>query len=620
MYFLKSNFLMRKFSISIIIFSLLFVFLPKKADAQYVDIVQLSKEFGLDTIAVMVGKITLKKLTAKTVNWINSGFKGNPAYVADPKQFFLEIADSAASDVLSSTQLNKLCTPFKASVRLALVKNYLADQDNYSCTLRTLKNNYDQFTKDFSKGGWDGWFEVTQTSGNTPFGAYLNVQSGLNKKINSGTTEYKKELEQGQGFLSFKRCKEGKKLTAGEVSAFNYLNDTNLKAGDCLDTDKETTTPGSVINDQLSNSLGSAFKQLEAADEINEIVTALVTQLVEQVIGGVGKGLRGVSERPAGGGQSYTSQLGAEGQPPPTVDPNSIEVKQGGINCSSSSTSSGNGDTTDGSEPSPNDGNGSSGNSNFSSNCTSEPTTVSGLPKIDFGSGTGGGGGGSCPVPTTPKSLCEKVDQGAVLAILNKYRPSNAGITAAIVEVNGLYPEAKVLAHARLDKIDFGGGLVVDVIIGALGGTREGKGWGWGVDCECGNTGTAPGTGNTVSAVSLIQGGGGEDESGAPTSLLEDVRSERAKYGTNVVGGDLGALLNAIAWKNRSSGWGLSRKDFGEQCASPVGQIACDILYHRPSNTIYDVLYAAGEVSKPQWDKLGENTDERRPWVAPVQP
>ncbi|HBB49689.1 TPA: hypothetical protein DEQ22_03205 [Candidatus Nomurabacteria bacterium] len=105
-----------------------------------------------------------------------------------------------------------------------------------------------------------------------------------------------------------------------------------------------------------------------------------------------------------------------------------------------------------------------------------------------------------------------------------------------------------------------------------------------------------------------------------PLSLLSDVQAERAKYGAIVQDAELGALLNAVAWKNRDAGWGLSRKDFGEQCSSPVGQIACDILYHKPSNTIFDVLYAAGEVSTPTWDALGQNTDTRRPWVAPVQP
>lgn len=602
------------------ILSTFLVAVPQKTHAQYVDIANTLKEYGLDTVGYTAAQIVLKKLTAKTVNWINSGFKGNPAYPTNPKQFFLDVGDDVASNILSSTKLNKICAPFKAKVRIALVKNYLSEDENYSCTLTTLKNNYDAFTQDFSQGGWNGWFEVTQNSGGNPFGVYFSAQSELLKKVSNEKGEYKTELEQGKGILSLKRCPPAGLVTQAMIDQTKALIAMgNLKAensavagkkvGDCT-VPKETVTPGTLINDQLTKSLGATWEKLGAADEISEIMTALVTQLVEKALGSA-KGLRGTSEKPGTGGQSDTEKLANEREPAPKVDPNTINrsIEQGGINCSSSSSSSADGGGEE---------NGAS-SSSFSSNCSSTETTVQ-LPNIDFGGGGAGGGGGSCPVPTTPKSLCEKVDQGVVLAILNKYRPSNAGITAAIVEVQGVYPQAKVIPHTRLDKIDFGGGLVVDVIIGAVGGTAEGKGWGWGVDCECGNTGTAPGTGNAISADDFLGGGSAGDESGSPASLLEDVRAERAKFGANVVGADLGKLLNAVAWKNRTSGWGLSRKDFGQQCSSPVGQIACDILYHKPTNTIYDVLVAAGEISTPTWDELGENTDARRPWVAPVQP
>lgn len=616
------------------LFILVFASVPQKTNAQYVDIVQSIKELGADTVAYSAAQLVLKKLTAKTVNWINSGFKGNPAYVTNPKQFFLDIADDTASKILSDTKLNQLCSPFKAQVRLALVKNYISEDENYACTLTTIKNNYEAFMGDFTQGGWDGWFQMTQSSGGNPFGAYFSAQSQLLKKVESDKGIIEKELEQGKGILSLKRCPPSLTVTQAMIDQDKASQNpsggllpsrrTDLigkKVGDCLG-EKETVTPGTVINDQLSKSLGATWEKLGAADEISEIMTALVTQLVEKALGSA-SGLFGTSQRSATGA-SDTEKLANEAEPNPRIDPNQINrsIRQGGINCTSSSSSSGG---ANGSEPSPNDpdpndpGSGSGGgvSSSSSSNCTSTQTTVD-LPNIDFGGGTAGGG--SCPVPTTPKSLCEKVDKDAVLAILNKYRPSNAGITEAIKEVNGLYPQAKVLPHTRLDKIDFGGGLVVDVIIGAVGGTAEGKGWTWGVDCECGNTGTAPGTGNTVDPYTFINGGSNQTESGVAASLLDDVRAERAKYGASVSGANLGALLNAVAWKNRSSGWGLSRKDFGTQCASPVGQVACDILYHKPTNTIYDVLIAAGEASTPTWDPLGENTDSRRPWVAPVQP
>jgi hypothetical protein len=68
-----------------------------------------------------------------------------------------------------------------------------------------------------------------------------------------------------------------------------------------------TQTPGSVINGGLQKALGSSVDALNIADEINEIVSALFAQLLQQVITG-GGGLAGVS-RDSGTGKSYLQEL-----------------------------------------------------------------------------------------------------------------------------------------------------------------------------------------------------------------------------------------------------------------------------------------------------------------------
>src|SRR4051812_4231788 len=47
------------------------------------------KQFVLDPIARTAARYVIKRITTQTVNWINSGFKGNPAFVTNPQQFFL---------------------------------------------------------------------------------------------------------------------------------------------------------------------------------------------------------------------------------------------------------------------------------------------------------------------------------------------------------------------------------------------------------------------------------------------------------------------------------------------------------------------------------------------------
>jgi hypothetical protein len=109
----------------------------------------------------------------------------------------------------------------------------------------------------------------------------------------------------------------------------------------------------------------------------------------------------------------------------------------------------------------------------------------------------------------------------------------------------------------------------------------------------------------------------------AQQSLLPEIKAERAKIAGVPSEEQLAEMLNAIAWRNRAAGWGLSRKEGGNRCVSPlVGSIACDILHHKPTNTLYDVFGAVGDVggTRPQFDPLGPPASPDRVWVAPVDP
>lgn len=125
-------------------------------------------------------------------------------------------------------------------------------------------------------------------------------------------------------------------------------------------------------------------------------------------------------------------------------------------------------------------------------------------------------------------------------------------------------------------------------------------------------------------------GGGGGGGSGPivlppgtsyPASLLADVQAERNKY-ERPTGPQLGAILNAVAWKNRDKGWGLSAKPGGHHVMSPQGVwVASDILHHKPTGLLYDVIGDAGVTSKPQWGIAGQyKPGSDRPWVAPIAP
>jgi hypothetical protein len=70
-------------------------------------------------------------------------------------------------------------------------------------------------------------------------------------------------------------------------------------------------------------------------------------------------------------------------------------------------------------------------------------------------------------------------DRQFVLSILGQFNPTNVGIQQAVGELRKHpgYEHVVVLEHAqRLDKLDFGKGHVVDVVVGAGGPNPS---WGW---------------------------------------------------------------------------------------------------------------------------------------------
>lgn len=465
---------MKKIFASLLIFSLIFVSFPQKTSAQYTDVANTLKEYGLDSVAYLVAKTITRKLTQKTVNWINSGFKGNPGYITDPGNFFLNVGDDLASQFLSQAGVNKLCSPFKAEVRLALAKNYINDNNNYSCTLSILQNNYDSFTQDFTQGGWQGWFEITQNQQNNPYGAYLAARNTLSIQVGTEITNKKAELDLGSGFMSLKRCPRGAQTFVDPVSQATVCS-----------VAEETVTPGTVISDQIKETLGTKWGELVSADEFNEIVTALVSQLIEQVAGKA-SGLLGASERTTNnlGAQqpSLVDQIAAEAQP--VVNYN-ISATQPSLRCTTTGGAGGGGGSGGGS--------GGNGGSGGSASCQTTPGTVSGIPAWPLGSGGTGGGGGACPAYTPDPAVdCTRVDSGGVLAILNSYPPTNNGMRAAAGQIQSRYGGVILQHPVRLDKFDFGNGMVVDVMIGAVGNAgpdgedslAEG-GWGWNVECAC---------------------------------------------------------------------------------------------------------------------------------------
>lgn len=104
-----------------------------------------------------------------------------------------------------------------------------------------------------------------------------------------------------------------------------------------------------------------------------------------------------------------------------------------------------------------------------------------------------------------------------------------------------------------------------------------------------------------------------------PESLLETVREERARYGTPLSNTEMGALVNAVAWRHRDDGWKVAAKDVGAMTIQPRTGISIsrDILIHEPSKQMWDVLSDVAGAAAPVW---GDPMVQDMVAVAPVRP
>src|SRR3989344_1544613 len=103
------------------------------------------KEFVLDPIAWFVAKVLIKHMTRSIVNWINTGFDGNPAFVTDLGGFLTDVADQEIGNFIYGSGLSALCDPFELQIRLSLALKYSPVTEKIACRLSDVVNNIDNF-------------------------------------------------------------------------------------------------------------------------------------------------------------------------------------------------------------------------------------------------------------------------------------------------------------------------------------------------------------------------------------------------------------------------------------------------------------------------------------------
>jgi len=340
--------------VSILSLNLSFLAVPKKteADIPVINPVHIAEwitdslkavfEAAVQSAAKTAARIVIQRVTQATVDWINGGFSGQPAYVADFSKFMTGeggVADRTFGDFIANSDLNFLCDPFRVQVMIALQLGYGANLKNqigctFSGVTRNINNavnnasigvnasanvNVSNFT---SSGGWDSWLKQTLQPQNNPVGAYLIAKSNLDAQIETAKGSATLGLTIGQGALSFNRCVDTYYNKAGNQigKSSEYTSGAGETGGgrppapaNATRTDPKCTvkTPGSTIttmlgfkatSDQRMNELVGAL-----SDGIDQIFSALFTSLIQK---GMDQLNNGVLDTNTASNNTYNSAIG----------------------------------------------------------------------------------------------------------------------------------------------------------------------------------------------------------------------------------------------------------------------------------------------------------------------
>ena len=234
------------------------------------------------TIATEQLKNYLTKLFVQQVlGWTNND--GNQRFVYNWESFMTDIEEEVTSDALDEV-VPSLCGPFREYVLQS--QGYLGLSGRSllggrsRCPLKDGGANLGNFYKDFSSGGWESYLDSLGPSGNQ-IGSVLSTDGYVKSRITKATEAKVNELVSNKGYLSQNICADGKEPGRGDV---------------CADgSQPRATTPGGLVGDTLAKAFGAPLDRIVNANDLTDLLAALVNSAISGVLSDSGSKVRGVT-------------------------------------------------------------------------------------------------------------------------------------------------------------------------------------------------------------------------------------------------------------------------------------------------------------------------------------
>lgn len=233
--------------------------LKEAVKANELEMEQNTKTNCLDGIAITLAKNQLTAMTRSAMNWVNSGYGGNPFFVQNMQNltYNLEknVIETGIDIMLSPDQANPYAADFARSTinSQGLVNsssrflgglqsdlsNFITSPESYysneqldkadmtQTALQNARNANDAFARDFSLGGWDAWLALTQREGNNPLGFNMTASQYFSDMQSQVVSDTRAEVAQNNGFMSQKECLKWQMYNADSSPKTENVGDVN---------------------------------------------------------------------------------------------------------------------------------------------------------------------------------------------------------------------------------------------------------------------------------------------------------------------------------------------------------------------------------------------------------
>ncbi len=247
----------------------------------------------IQSIGRLIIKMLLQKVTVSTVNWINSGFNGKPAFIQNTGKFFGDIAKNEILQFGLEINNPELFPFGKAWLKdtARSFDNKFYDNAQYSLN-RLIQNTTPDysavtFQQDFGRGGWNAWLAMTQYPQNNAFGfkvlADNEIQTRLAGTEQSNAQNIRDALQAANGFLGDERCINPKGLTRQEdyeAKVRGKIDADGFIEGTCQEW--QYVTPGKLVSEAATTALNYQNNAYLNVEDLNDAVAAVIDALLSQ--------------------------------------------------------------------------------------------------------------------------------------------------------------------------------------------------------------------------------------------------------------------------------------------------------------------------------------------------